>query len=595
MTVDGEAKQLARRPSVEAISKKVHSYGAMSEKPLTAQAAQQASFAGTGVPPICMCILIVELCERLAFYTFTGTQEFYLERNGYSLAQAGSINASMSTLCMSWALAAGWVADVALGRYQTIVVLGIVYAAGALFATLGALPSVGNPKLYLFGVMVLVPIGTAGIKANISNFGADQYDLSQPGQKAAQEKFFSWFYLAINIGSAVAYGYLTTMGSNGGMGVPREYGYFSVYFVASVCMLVAVGVFVSGRSQYRMYPPQRESPLGGVINHVIRAYRNGSARAAFVCAGSLLLMASIIMSVAQSIIEENQYSKQLMIGAFICAAIGVTSVIIPCLEPAWVTQQASSDEQVSPGEAESFLRILPVLMLGNMAFSALYNSMQYWYQQQACQMDLRVPFTSGRHQFAGSFFMIGDCLGIVIATPIAVSFVNPALEKAFNGFKTGAKYGLGMTFGVVSVLVAGNMEVRRRTAPVMAGEPSNCAPDGVLMSNMSAVWMFLPFILMGIGEIYTQPVLMHFAYTNSPASMRTVAAVMALVIGAVSNALFTLQIAALRPFVKDDLNEGHLEYGYYMNVVLGALIYLLFMMAMGRFERQSAALAERQP
>merc|ERR1719329_1625730 len=143
-----------------------------------------------------MCILVVELCERLAFYTFTGTQEFFLERHGYSLAQAGGVNAAMGTLCMAWALFAGWMADVVLGRYHTILVFGLLYAIGAFVAATAAWPAFNDTGLYLFGVMVLVPMGTAGIKANISNFGADQFDISDPSQKDAQEKFFSWFYLA---------------------------------------------------------------------------------------------------------------------------------------------------------------------------------------------------------------------------------------------------------------------------------------------------------------------------------------------------------------------------------------------------------------
>merc|ERR1719401_2329061 len=105
------------------------------------------------------------------------------------------------------------------------------------------------------------------------------------------------------------------------------------------------------------------------------------------------------------------------------------------------------------------------------------------------------------------------------------------------------------------------------------------------MSSIGAPWMFVPFLLMGIGEIYTQPVLMHFAYSNSPAAMRTLAVVVSLVIGAVSNALFTVQIAALGQYVPNDLNAGHLEYGYYMNVVLGLAVYTFFLAALGRYER----------
>jgi dipeptide/tripeptide permease len=218
-----------------------------------------------------------------------------------------------------------------------------------------------------------------------------------------------------------------------------------------------------------------------------------------------------------------------------------------------------------------------VLFTGNLAFSALYNSMQFWYQQQACQMDLRL---SGESQVAGSFFMIADCLGIVLATPLAVGWFNPAMEARFRKMGTtfghGPKYGLGMFFGALSVFVAVRLERTRRGATLLPGT-SNCAPEGVQMSNMSALWMVVPFFLMGLGEIYTQPVLMHLAYTQSPPTMRTLAAVAAMLIGAVSTALFTVQIAALSPFVPNDLNQGHLEYGYISNIILGGVFYVAYL------------------
>merc|ERR1719160_1559817 len=122
-----------------------------------------------------------------------------------------------------------------------------MYAAGALMSTIAAWPSIDSAKWYLIGIMVLVPVGTAGIKANISNFGADQYDTSDPDQALGQERFFSWFYLSINIGSAVAYGCLTTYASNGGLGIPKVYGYFTVYLIAAAAMALGVSIFLSAR------------------------------------------------------------------------------------------------------------------------------------------------------------------------------------------------------------------------------------------------------------------------------------------------------------------------------------------------------------
>jgi len=245
---------------------------------------------------------------------------------------------------------------------------------------------------------------------------------------------------------------------------------------------------------------------------------------------------------------------------------------------------ALAGETLTGKDVAMFLRLLPVLFSANLAFSSVYNSMQFWYQQQACQMDLRIPFSASGSQFSGSFFMIADCLGIVLATPFAINWLNPFLERKTNGgFGHGAKFLLGMGFAGFSVLLAAHMERLRKGAPVLS-MTSNCAPAGVHMSDMNASWMVVPFFLMGLGEIYTQPVLMHFAYKKSPASMRTLAVVSCLVMGAVSNALFTVEIAALSPFVPDDLNKGNLEYGHYANVALAGLFCLVYIGCLKMFE-----------
>jgi len=539
-----------------------------------------------GVPLVCLSILVVELCERLAFYTFTGTQEFFLEHLGYSLSQAGGMNAAMGTLCMVWALYAGWVADASLGRYQTILVFGLVYAIGSFLVAVAAWPGAENPKLYMIGIMALVPLGTAGIKANISNFGADQYDTSDPAQAAAQEKFFSWFYLAINLGSAVAYGYLTTMGSSGGLGVPKRYGYFAVYVIAACFMACAVGIFRAGRASYRTQPVRKRSALGAVSSAVANTAGCGSGSAVAVCMGMVMLLAGIISSVVQAIAPGSSIAKPLMYLAFAMSVAGILLVVLPCLNPNWLRDDAvlgdAEEADFSGGDVRDFLRLLPLLFTANLAFSALYNSMQFWYQQQACQMDLRV----GSTQFAGSFFCIADCLGIVFATPIAVDWLNPILERQTGGhFGHGAKFGLGMAFATLSVIVAARLEEARRMSPVL-DMTSNCAPPGIFMSAISASWMLVPFFIMGMGEIYTQPVIMHLAYSQSPRSMRTLTAATGLVIGAVSNALFAVQIAALAPLVPNDLNDGHLEWGYYSNIALGGIFYIAYLAALRQFEER---------
>mmetsp|Transcript_47674 Transcript_47674/g.85823 ORF Transcript_47674/g.85823 Transcript_47674/m.85823 type:complete len:589 (-) Transcript_47674:76-1842(-) len=534
------------------------------------------------MPAACFSILVVECCERLAFYTFVGTQEFFLEQLGYTVSQAASMNAAMGTLCMAWALLGGWAADVTFGRYQTIVGFGLIYALGAFLAAASAWPGLQSTWLYMVGIMILVPLGTAGIKANISNFGADQYDTSTPAGLAAQERFFSWFYMSINLGSAVAYGYLTTLGSSGGLGIPKQYGYFAVYAIAAVFMVTAIAVFCSKRDVYHIRPLQHSSSLGSVAQRVSAVAETGSVPAKFLRAGVVLLVAAIGFSVLQAVAPSLLFASSFTRLAFLCAGAGVLMVVLPCRRPSWLVSEPfdARPGDFSDADIRDFLRLLPIIFTGNLAFSALFNSMMFWYQQQACQMDLRAAGT----QLSGSFFCVADCLAIIVATPLAMDWVNPFLEQKCN-FGHRAKFGVGMAVAALSVLSAAHLELLRKMSPVLM-DMSNCAPPGTAMSSMPASWMIVPFFLMGIGEIYTQPVLMHLSYSQSPKSMRTLTAATSLVVGAVSNALFTVQVTALAPLVPNDLNRGHLEYGYYFNVVLGGCFYMAYLAVLNGFEEK---------
>mmetsp|Transcript_48080 Transcript_48080/g.108194 ORF Transcript_48080/g.108194 Transcript_48080/m.108194 type:complete len:560 (+) Transcript_48080:125-1804(+) len=531
----------------------------------------QAVVAVPGIPSSCWYILIVELCERLSFYTFAGSQAFFLEHMGFSLANAGGLNATMWTLCTVLAVLASWLADAVLGRYMTILVSGITYLLGAACAAIAAWPGHEMAVLYFFGVMFFLPLGTAGIKANISNFGADQYDPSDPGHAEAQERFFSVFYLSINLGAGVAYGFFTTFASSGGIGVPKRYGYFVAYALMSVCMFLAVCIYRAGRHNYRVAPLQRKSALATVGGALVRAAKAYSARSVSVLLGVVLLLASIILSAMKALMPAM--GNSMTFSAFATAGFGSLAVVIPCMDPAWIVTSASptTEEQ----DVQSFLRIVPVLFTGNLSFGALYNSMQFWYQQQACQMDVRMPFGRG-FQLSGSFFNIADCLAIVLVTPIAVDWFNPFIERCLGTkLQHGLKFGLGMLIAGASVGTAIRLEQVRRHSSVLSIE-SNCAPPGIGMSDISGTWMMVPFFLMGIGEIYTQPTLLHFAYTKSAPTMRTLAMAASFFISGVSSALFAVLVGALSGYIPNDLNKGRLEFGYYVNIAIGIVFYAFF-------------------
>ena len=49
--------------------------------------------------------------------------------------------------------------------------------------------------------LLLIAVGTGGIKSSVAPFGADQF---APGQEKEQQSFFSAFYFMINLGSTIS-------------------------------------------------------------------------------------------------------------------------------------------------------------------------------------------------------------------------------------------------------------------------------------------------------------------------------------------------------------------------------------------------------
>mmetsp|Transcript_48083 Transcript_48083/g.108206 ORF Transcript_48083/g.108206 Transcript_48083/m.108206 type:complete len:89 (+) Transcript_48083:2-268(+) len=85
---------------------------------------------------------------------------------------------------------------------------------------------------------------------------------------------------------------------------------------------------------------------------------------------------------------------------------------------------------------------------------------------------------------------------------------------------------------------------------------------------------------MGIGEIYTQPTLLHFAYAKSAPTMRTLAMAASFFISGVSSALFAVLVSALSGYIPNDLNKGRLEFGYFVNIAIGIVFYALFVIVL---------------
>lgn len=117
--------------------------------------------------------------------------------------------------------------------------------------------------------LLLIAVGTGGIKPCVSAFGGDQFKL--PEQRAELAKFFSLFYFAINAGSMISTTVTPMLRAD--VYCFGENDCYSLAFgVPAVLMMFSMLIFVMGKNIYKLHPPSGNA-IFGVSQTVTYAFK----------------------------------------------------------------------------------------------------------------------------------------------------------------------------------------------------------------------------------------------------------------------------------------------------------------------------------
>lgn len=90
-----------------------------------------------------------------------------------------------------------------LGKFRTIFYMSIIYAIGSALISITSVEELHIPQREFTMIgLLLVALGTGGIKPCVSAFGGDQFKMPQQAVQLAG--FFSLFYFSINSGSLIS-------------------------------------------------------------------------------------------------------------------------------------------------------------------------------------------------------------------------------------------------------------------------------------------------------------------------------------------------------------------------------------------------------
>ncbi|CAA7043756.1 unnamed protein product [Microthlaspi erraticum] len=227
----------------------------------------------TGNWKACPFIFANECCERLAYYGIAKNLITYFanELHETNVSAARHVMTWQGT-CYITPLIGALIADAYWGRYWTIACFSAIYFTGMVALTLSASvpglkpekcigsicpPSTTAQRAVLLSGLYLIALGTGGIKPCVSSFGADQFDHTDPSERARKASFFNWFYFSINIGAFVSSTLLVWIQEINGW----ELG----FLIPTVFMGLATVSFFFGTPLYRFQKP-RGSPITKLWN-----------------------------------------------------------------------------------------------------------------------------------------------------------------------------------------------------------------------------------------------------------------------------------------------------------------------------------------
>ncbi|KAJ2903881.1 peptide transporter ptr2, partial [Coemansia aciculifera] len=225
------------------------------------------------IPTAAFLVIVTEFCERFTYYGASGIFNNYIS-NGYKVpgSSPGAINGGkqMATglinffqfFCYICPIFGAIVADQWLGKYKTILVFACIYLVGNLILTLTSIPAsirAGGALPGLVVSMIIIGLGTGGIKPNVSPMVAEQYTRTRPfvrrlksgkevliDRDATIQSMFNWFYWSINLGS------LSAIATSE---LEHNVDFWPAYLLPTLMFVVCIFVFWLGRNRYIRNPP----------------------------------------------------------------------------------------------------------------------------------------------------------------------------------------------------------------------------------------------------------------------------------------------------------------------------------------------------
>ncbi|URE17453.1 hypothetical protein MUK42_12033 [Musa troglodytarum] len=480
-----------------------------------------------------------------------------------------------------FSLVGAFLSDSYWGRYKTCAIFQVIFVFGLVLLSLSTYlfllkPSGCGEEHFLCGPhssietgvfylsVYLIALGNGGYQPNIATFGADQFDEKDPDESDSKVSFFSYFYLALNLGSLFSNTFLDYFEDKGMWALG--------FWVSAGSAMVALLLFLCGTSRYRHFEPIG-NPLYRVCQVVVAASRkwrmkmptNGGddlyeveekqVSAAHVSRRILHTEGFRFLDRAAVIDPENDFTIQ----------EGKSG----CSRDPWRLCPITQVE-----ELKCVLRLIPI-WLTTILYSVVFTQMASLFVEQGAAMDgtvagFRIPPAS-----MSAFDIVSVAAFILFYRRLLKPLVS-RLRKDPRGLTELQRMGVGLILAIMAMASAGTVEVQRLRS-VCRG----CDDD----SSLSILWQIPQYALIGASEVFMYVGQLEFFNGQAPDGLKSFGSALCMTSISLGNYVSSLLVTAVmeitakgdRPgWIPANLNRGHMDRFYFLLASLIAADFAVF-------------------
>lgn len=445
-------------------------------------------------------VAVVELCERFTYYGMSGLFQNYIQRPRDGSQGRGALGmdhqgaTGLVTFFQFWCyvtpIIGAVIADQYLGKYKTIVLFCFVYIVGLVILVCTSIPTALDHGAGLGGFIVailIIGLGTGGIKSNVAPLIADQYKrkkmaltTTKTGERViidpalTIQRIYMIFYGCINIGSLSL------------LATPYMELYIDFWpaYLLCLCMfMVGTLVIILGRKYYVVRPPQ-----GSIITDAFRA---------------LWIM--------------------------------VKNRNMDAPKPSW--QSENNGTSVVKWD-DHFIDELKRALVACRVFAfypiywVVYGQFSGNFVTQAGQMN--------GHGIPNDLMQNFDPISIIIFIPVLETIVYPIMRRLKIPFRPVTRIALGFVVASLAMMYAAIVQHLIYSAGPCYGQPLCDASvvDGMAHGNDVHIAIQTPaYFFIGISEIFASVSGLEYAYTKAPPSMKSFVQSMYLLTNAFGSAI----------------------------------------------------------